>query len=149
MQTALNMKDSLREYTKGMECEPCEILNFICSESDKAVWLLDKDMDVLWTNPLTEELFGKGFYKGECYTRILPNLKTLIQESQDKPSFSYDINGQEYSLHLYPLKDDKENHSGWVLTFTRSIRNRIKSLLNKQKKREELLCSIPLQLKHT
>jgi hypothetical protein len=145
-------EDIVRNYARNLDKEPSEFINMLSSETQRAVWLLTEDLEVVWysdyTYTLTDCLAG---FRGFDYNLQMPNMTEFLRElaSTGAPTSSvYHSKDGDYDVMCYPMSKD-DGPVGYTVTLSKGIKSKLSRLYNSSKGRKEKLCSLNLSVLET
>lgn len=139
-------KELLRDCARSIGKEPSEFFNTLYTGSRESLWLLSKDLDVVWHSDNAGEVIGLGGeYIGSPFVVHIPQIKEVIGAMKGSPievkGTVQGINNKEYEVVCYPLSTEGQI-TGYIVTLSEGFKVRLTQFLDKQKVREDNLCQI-------
>ena len=140
-----NGMDTLREYAKGVGAEPSSFINALSDSTGKALWLLDKELIVVWHSDNTNALTAcVGPMCGLEYAERMPELPEVFREvcTNKTTTSSFISGGREYEVISHPINTKDGVAGGYIVTLSKGYKTRLSKLLEKNEKRNNDICSV-------
>jgi len=139
-------KTLLRECAREFDREPSDFFNALYAGSNTTVWLVSRELEVVWHSDNANEIMGiEESLLGLSYDKYLPSLAGVITSLSALPveyrGTIHSACGKEFEIVCYPLSADGAT-TGYVVTLSEGFKAKLTQFLERQKLREERLCQI-------